>query len=265
MDWDTDYNSTQYRAGKVFEGSNDTFIIKGRVLDSKSRYVVQGSTGDLFDVAFSSILRNITHNPYKPTVYGWGILGSGSTNDPAYCAWKSMIRRCYYDHPTFRNRNKSYGTCKVFEGWKYFTDFKVWWEDNYIEGFVLDKDIKSVCGVDKIYSPPTCMYIPEEINRIVVERNSLTGDPTLPTGVSRRGEMFRGTIVKDNKKIEISSRNKFEILYRYYQSKQTQMDGYLDTYGKLIPDNNVAIMRCYYMQKMRTCGYEVIGEVISCR
>jgi len=261
MEWNTEYNSTQYRVGLTFKGSNDTFTIKGRVLGSKSRYVVQGSTGDFIEVSFSSILRNITHNPYKPTVYGWGILGSGSTDDPAYNTWKAMVRRCYCEQPDFMVRNKSYSTCSVDEVWRYFTNFKIWWESNYIKGFVLDKDIKSLGVAVKVYSPDTCMYVPVEINRIVVERNSSSGDSKLPTGVSRRGDIFRGVIVKGDKKIAISSRNKFEVLYRYYRSKQMQMEEYLDMYTNLIPEDNTISMRDYYMQKMRTCGYEVIGEV----
>ena len=73
----------------------------------------------------------------------------------SYYIWKSMIHRCY--NP--KNHNyKNYGAkgVKVCCEWKKFSNFKRWFDENYIEGFHLDKDIK---GNGKIYSPQTCLFV----------------------------------------------------------------------------------------------------------
>lgn len=79
-----------------------------------------------------------------------------------YDTWKSMIYRCY------DNRNKAYSNVKVCDGWKTFSNFKEWYDENHIDNFQLDKDLKTL-GVDKIYSPENCCFVPSKVN------NFLTG------------------------------------------------------------------------------------------
>ena len=77
-----------------------------------------------------------------------------------YRLWKSILQRGYCEaikkqFPTYRN-------CSVCEDWHYLSIFKKWFDENYVEGWQLDKDI--LVQGNKLYSPETCCFVPKEIN-----------------------------------------------------------------------------------------------------
>jgi len=77
-----------------------------------------------------------------------------------YTVWSAMLYRCYG-----KNARIMYPTWSGFtvcDEWLCFQNFALWFVDNYVEGFHLDKDWK-VLG-SKVYSPETCCFIPAEIN-----------------------------------------------------------------------------------------------------
>ena len=71
-----------------------------------------------------------------------------------YRDWKNMLKRCYC------NTGDYLGNVMVSESWFTLSNFKAWFEQNYVEGYVLDKDILS----GKVYSENTCIYIPKKLN-----------------------------------------------------------------------------------------------------
>ena len=74
----------------------------------------------------------------------------------SYQTWKDMIIRCY------GNKKNGYKDCKVCDEWLKFSNFKRWFDENYIEGYVLDKDI--INFGNKEYSPKNCIFVPKDIN-----------------------------------------------------------------------------------------------------
>jgi hypothetical protein len=66
----------------------------------------------------------------------------------------------------------------VSKDWKTLSKFKEWYDNNYVEGWHLDKDI--LVKGSKLYSPETCCFVPEEINSALIAKSSKTG---LPIGV----------------------------------------------------------------------------------
>ena len=71
-----------------------------------------------------------------------------------YRDWKNMLKRCYCTTGDYL------GDVSVSESWLTLSNFKSWFEQNYVEGYVLDKDILS----GEVYSENTCIYIPKELN-----------------------------------------------------------------------------------------------------
>ena len=67
--------------------------------------------------------------------------------DKAYQVWKSMLCRCYSEYS--KTASPSYAGCEVAEEWKIFSNFKSWFDANYVEGWEIDKDI---LGSGKLYS-----------------------------------------------------------------------------------------------------------------
>lgn len=94
--------------------------------------------------------------------------------DPSYKARKNMFERAYKMDKT----RPGYKDVSVCDEWFVFTNFDKWFNDNYIEGFVLDKDL--VKQGNKVYCPEFCRFIPQKINTILSvssrsKRQSLLG------------------------------------------------------------------------------------------
>lgn len=138
------------------------------------------------NVSYTNILRGCIRNPYHASVCGVGVVGEAKTvcNSPMpYQIWVSMLKRCY--DKKFHKRQPTYKDVEVCGEWLNFQNFAAWYEENYnpeiMEGWQLDKD--AICKQCKIYSPETCAFVPEEINRIFVEQINKT-DNIFP-GVKR--------------------------------------------------------------------------------
>jgi hypothetical protein len=123
-------------------------------------------------------------------VYGVGYFGVGEhrskinyVKTAEYAAWNKMLERCYSEKrlstlPTYKN-------CSVCEEWHNFQVFADWYEKEFYtvgsERMDLDKDI--LVKGNKVYSPETCIYVPQRINVLVVSGHARRG--TLPIGVMK--------------------------------------------------------------------------------
>ena len=118
---------------------------------------------------------NIKH-PLQKTVYDIGYIGMGkyntSDNLVLYDKWSGILRRCC--DKKFQEKHNSYKDCIVDERWHNFQNFAEWFEENYnsdvMQGWQLDKDI--LFKGNKIYSPETCCFVPQEINSLFVKRDN---------------------------------------------------------------------------------------------
>lgn len=97
---------------------------------------------------------------------------------PYYTRWASMLRRCYSGK--LHTSRPSYLECFVATEWHHLSNFKAWMEKQDWEDKQLDKDI--LFPGNKIYSPETCVFVPQRLNSFVVDR--LAGRGALPIGVS---------------------------------------------------------------------------------
>ena len=100
-------------------------------------------------------------------------------NAPAYQRWFDMVRRCYSEK--YHISKPTYIGCSVCAEWLYFSNFKKWYDENYIDGFHLDKDI--LVEGNKVYSPEFCRFVPAYLNSLLTDRKNNRGD--LPLGVTR--------------------------------------------------------------------------------
>ncbi|MEE1277668.1 MAG: AP2 domain-containing protein [Acutalibacteraceae bacterium] len=98
----------------------------------------------------------------------------------SYHTWGQMLKRCYSKE--FLDKQTTYRGCSVCEEWWSFSNFKKWFDENYIEGYSLDKDI--LFKGNKIYSPETCCFVPNEINVLLCKSDSKRGK--MPIGVCER-------------------------------------------------------------------------------
>ena len=141
-------------------------------------------------IAYQTIVEGTVRNPNMPFVCGIGFEGQGrhqlSNNGKMTkmtTVWRSIFARCY--NTKQRVWNSTYKDSKICKEWENFQNFGDWFEENYIEGFYLDKDI--LIKGNKIYSPETCCFVPNCINIIFANRRE-RGD--YPVGVHKQGNKF---------------------------------------------------------------------------
>lgn len=140
---------------------------------------------------YGAILKGNISNPLYKSIYSVGYLGFGEysahTHRRMYNIWASMVGRCYSKNSQIVN--PTYNGCTVIEEWKCFQDYAKWYEKNYnaetMKGWHLDKDI--LVKGNKIYSPETCCFVPQEINILFIRRNR---NNKLPIGVYPNHKRF---------------------------------------------------------------------------
>ena len=130
-------------------------------------------------------------NVYDKTVYDVGMFGEGKYNRVDYLklynTWQHMLRRCY--DPYTINNDLTYVDCFVDKRFHNLQNFGIWYEKEFYEVnnelMCLDKDI--LYKGNKIYSPETCLFVPERINKLFIRNYRQRND--LPIGVHYRKDI----------------------------------------------------------------------------
>jgi len=154
--------------------------------------------------------------PFHPNVCGVGYVGIGIYNKSSrtYKKWTDMIQRCYSEKS--QEKSPAYKEVTVCEEWKCFQNFAKWAEEIYVDGFDLDKDIK-IKG-NKIYSPKTCCFVPNEVN-CLFKKPKIKKDG-LPTGVRKEGLGYRADISKNGKKYYIGNFKSISESFEAYKNEK---------------------------------------------
>lgn len=106
---------------------------------------------------------------------------------PFYTRWRSLIQRI--GDSKFHEQWPNYAECTIDPAWLTFTNFRTWMENQDWEGKELDKDLRY--QGNKHYGPDTCLFIRQELNKLLCLRQRARGD--LPLGVSTttiRGKQY---------------------------------------------------------------------------
>ena len=176
-------NDINYKdcVGKVCKSksSGDFKILK---YNGKENVVIQFSKTGFETVArLQHIKSGGIKDPYVPSVFGVGIVGikylpsinGRDTKD--YVLWRNMLKRCYSDN--FKKKHPTYEGCECSENFKYYEYFYEWCHkqigfDN--QRWQLDKDL--LVKGNKVYSEYSCVFIPQEINSLLVKSNASRGE-----------------------------------------------------------------------------------------
>ena len=133
------------------------------------------STGYRVTAEASVIRKGNVKDKMLPSVYGVGYIGNGKYTAnikgkpaKAYKTWCGMLERCYC--PKLQKKQPTYKGCSTCVEWHDFQVFAKWFNDNYIDGYHLDKDIK-IKG-NKVYSPKGCEFVSQKHNNIQAKAKS---------------------------------------------------------------------------------------------
>ena len=206
---------------------------------------------------YSNFKRGLVKCPYERRVFGVGYLGEGKykakvngEKTKAYIAWSSMLDRCY--NSKYHETHPTYIDCTVCPEWHNFQVFAEWFEQNYYEvedeHMNLDKDI--LVKGNKVYSPDTCTFVPQSINKIFIKSEASRG--SLPIGVSYN---------KQNRKYSARCNcygrlrflgyysNPQEAFLRYKSYKESYIQQVADEFLYIIPENLYEAMVNYEVEE----------------
>ena len=201
---------------------------------------------------YNSFKNGIVKNPYHPSVFGIGYLGQGKyksrgedgNKTKAYSYWQRILERCY--NPYFINEHLTYIDCFVCDEWHNFQNFAEWFYKHYYEieneRMELDKDI--LFKGNKVYSPKTCIFVPQRINVLFTKNDTNRGK--YPIGVSSRNDrnkLLASCCVFDEikgkkiqKRLGLFPLDKpFQAFYVYKQFKENYIKQVANEYKNLIP------------------------------
>ncbi len=174
----------------VFEGQ--TYKLNCGTIATVTKYVncgevhIETNTGYKAIVSSSRLRNGQVQDRLQRTVCGVGYIGVGkyNTSHKSGSRWFKIMRRAYdeetaFIHPTYIN-------CIVSDKWHNLQDFGKWFDENNVDGYHLDKDLK-VPG-NKVYGPETCVFIPQDINKFF--KIHPYKNENLPHGICRVGVNF---------------------------------------------------------------------------
>ena len=176
-------NDISYKdcVGKVCKSksSGDFKIVKYN--GSKDVDIQFLKTGYETTVQLGNIKSGKVKDPYSPSVYGVGILGTkylsavNGALTKEYELWTSMLSRCYND--TYKKRQPTYEGCEASENFKSYEHFYEWCHKQVgfnNEGWQLDKDL--LVKGNKFYSEYSCVFLPQEINQVLTKSTASRGE-----------------------------------------------------------------------------------------
>ena len=127
-----------------------------------------------------------------------------------------MHKRCY--DPKYQEKHQTYKGCTVCQLWNNYQEFAKWDNENYYEvgneQMTLDKDILN--KGNKVYSPDTCVYVPQFINTLFTKRDVERGE--CPIGVCKFRNKFQARLSKGNgKQIHLGTYSTPEEAFQVYK------------------------------------------------
>ena len=192
---------------------------------------------------YSNFKKGQIKNPYDRSVYGVGYVGEGihiiiknKKVSLSYEVWSEMLARCYLKERQHLHK-AYYGIVTVCDEWQCYHRFANWYEEHAYEcdgRLHLDKDI--LCPGNKIYSPETCLLVPQAINALFMNKSNNRG---LPNGIRKQG---KGFLAKYNSK-ELGVYETVEKAYEVYATEKKK---------------NIVMIANQYKDKIPTRLYEAL-------
>lgn len=173
-------------------------------------------------------------NPYDKDLYGVGYIGVGNymafdngKMSAQYRAWSGMLERCY----SYPKKYPAYVPCVVCDEWHDYQVCAEWFDENKYtvnERLHIDKDI--LFPNCNLYSPPTCLLVPQRINMLFMNKPN---DRGLPNGIrftnsGRYSAKYNGKDIGTYDTLE-------EAYANYAKAKEKKIKEVADEYKGIIP------------------------------
>ena len=217
------------------------------------------TTGELVKTTYLCFKNGSVRSRFAPSVYGVGYLGNEKSIDEngkslkSYETWVSMLKRCCSGE--FKKKYPTYKDCTVCEEWLNYSDFKKWFDDNYYEmdGERMDLDKDILVKGNKIYSPDTCVFVPQNINKLFTKGNKIRGKYPIGVYFNKNANKFMAycRIFYNGKsqKKNLGYYNNIEDAFKVYKEfKEAYIKQVADEYKDKIPNELYEAMYNYKVE-----------------
>ena len=196
-------NDVNYKdcVGNVYKSklSGDFKILK---YNDKTNVEIQFlKTGFKMVARLHNIRKGEVKDPYVPSVFGIGVLGAkyptrvDGVRTKQYGLWVNMLQRCYSN--THQKKYPTYIGCEVSNNFKSYEYFYEWCNKQVgfrNSGWHLDKDL--LIKGNKVYSENTCVFIPTEINTVLIKCTASRGEYLIGVYWHKTNKAFAAQVSK---------------------------------------------------------------------
>ena len=225
-----DIDMGKLREGSVITTKNFGDVVITKYVDKDNVHIRFINTGYNLITQSLNIRQRTIKDRLAPAVFGVGVVGDALTAVDGvrlkeYELWKNMIKRCY--SKSYHEKSPTYSSCSVSENFKYYPYFKEWCnkqdgftsQDENGNYFQLDKDI--LTKGNKVYSEDTCVFVPKEINMLLVKCDRKRGEYNIGVCYNKRDKKFVAKLKVSSKNTHIGSFNtEIEAFQAYKQAKE---------------------------------------------
>ena len=196
-------NDVNYKdcVGKVYKSSNSGDFKVLKYNDTKEVEIQFLKTGYETTVQLVQVKSGNVKDPYLPSVYGIGVLGTkypskiNGVQTKEYVLWANMLKRCYNE--SLHLKRPTYEGCKVSDNFKSYEYFYEWC-NNQIgfnnKDWHLDKDL--LIKGNKVYSENSCVFIPREINLVLTKSEASRGNHLIGVYWCNANKAFKAMVCK---------------------------------------------------------------------
>lgn len=229
---------SKYKVGDICKNKRGIAV---KLVESlkRSRWRVEVTdNNESFTVATSQLSTGEFKTTRCRSVYGVGYLGYGGfvcrddqgVITPEYVVWSNMIKRCYTKYDSELEQNALYENTKVCDEWHNFQVFAKWYTDN-VQKFLdkgeipkIDKDLLSENFRGTLYSPETCVILPNVINCALIQKRITN---TIHNGVYRTNSgMYKAQVMSNYDVVATES----------FKEPEDAINFYIKTKAKVISD-----------------------------
>ena len=236
-------NEFQNRVGEVSYTKN---VTKATIIEYVNSKKILVEFDDKYKyrywTSYGNFQKGQLTNPYEcREKNGLGFIGIGEYNSKehkiAYAKWRAMLQRCI--NPMADKSTESYVECEVCDKWMNFQNFAKWYYENEYsccnETLCVDKDI--LIHGNKLYSPNTCILVPQRINLLFIKEYARRGD--LPIGVQKHTNGGYTSLLSthEGKKYLGYFYDSTLAFATYKKEKEKYIKEVADSYKNIIPQN----------------------------
>ena len=217
------------------------------------------TTEELVKTTYQHFKDGSVKSRFTHFVYGVGYIGHKKKIDEngeiyeSYKRWTNMLMRCYSDE--YQKTHPTYQGCTVCREWHNYSNFKIWYDDNYYEiageQMALDKDI--LVKGNKTYSPNTCVFVTQNINKLFIKCNKARGEYPIGVYFNKNTNKYQAqckTLYNGkSKQKNLGYYNTIEDAFNAYKEfKEANIKQIADEYKDKIPDKLYEAMYNYKVE-----------------